>query len=274
MNSELRTRSFTGLAIVAVIIGVTMAGQLPAQIFILAICAFSSYELISMSVPNTGILSKIVFVIFTILPVVWIIAQTQLLDTSLTLLPAFFNMWALPLLLALYVFVIITAGASAPFTHIASMALSILLFSGGGIFAIDIINISPIIILGVFILLWSNDVFAYLIGSRFGKTKLAATISPRKTWEGFIGGGISSIATGALLSMWMTQLNLFDWVIISVMVVVFGTMGDLLQSAIKRHYKVKDSGNLLPGHGGIWDRFDSFVGCVPFISVYLVQTIA
>jgi len=251
-----------------------MAGQLPAQIFVLGICALSSYELISISIPGAGNLSKITFVACTSLPLAWVIAQTQEQDNLLAFLPEFLNMWALPLLLALYVFVVIVAGTSEPFKHITSMALAILLFSGGGIFAIDIISISPIIILGVFIVLWSNDVFAYLIGSRFGKTKLAAAISPGKTWEGFAGGAVMSIATGLLLSMWITDLNLIDWLVVSVLVVIFGTTGDLLQSAIKRHYQVKDSGTLLPGHGGFWDRFDSFIGCLPFVSVYLVQAVA
>ncbi|RLD21833.1 MAG: hypothetical protein DRI69_02970 [Bacteroidetes bacterium] len=274
MNNELRKRSITGIAICATIIGVTMAGQLPTQIFVVFICALCSYELISISLPETGNLSKITFVAFTSLPLAWIIAQTQQAESLANIFPELFNMWALPLLLALYVFVIIAAGASDPYRHMSSMALAILLFSAGGIFAIDIIKISPVIILGVFILLWSNDVFAYLIGSRFGKTKLAPTISPGKTWEGFVGGGIMSIGTALLLSLWITELRLIDWIILSVIVVFFGTMGDLLQSAVKRHYQVKDSGTLLPGHGGFWDRFDSFIGCVPFISVYLVQTVA
>ncbi len=273
MNSELRTRSITGIAIVATIVGVTLAGQLPTQIFILVICALCSYELISISLPETGNLSKITFVAFTSLPLAWIIAQNQEAETLATIFPELFNMWALPLLLVLYVFVVIAAGASKPFDHMASMAIAILLFSGGGIFAIDIIRISPMIILGVFILLWSNDVFAYLIGSRIGKRKLAPVISPGKTWEGFVGGGIMSIGTGVLLSMWITELSLTDWIVLSAIVIFFGTMGDLLQSAVKRHYQVKDSGTLLPGHGGFWDRFDSFIGCVPFISVYLIQAV-
>lgn len=273
MNREMRTRSITGIAIVATITAVTMAGQLPTLIFIAIVCALCSYELISISLPDTEVLSRITFVAFTSLPLAWIIAQTQQAEALPSFLPELFNLWVLPLLLILYAFVIIAAGASEPFRHITSMAISILLFSAGGIFAIDIIKISPFIILGVFVLLWSNDVFAYLIGSRFGKTKLAPIISPRKTWEGFAGGGIMSIATGALLSIWITELNLIDWIIVSLIVVFFGTMGDLLQSAVKRHYHVKDSGTLLPGHGGFWDRFDSFLGCVPFISVYLVQTI-
>ena len=274
MNSDLRTRSITGIAIVATIVGVTLFGQLPTQIFIVAICALCSYELISMSLPGTGNLSRITFVAFSILPLAWIIVRTQQQESAFAFLPESINMWALPLVLSLYVFVVIAAGASEPYRHISTMALAILLFSGGGIFAIDIIRISPVIILGVFILLWSNDVFAYLIGSRFGKTKLAAKISPGKTWEGFVGGAIFSIAMGVILSMWITDLTLLDWTILAMIVVFFGTMGDLLESAVKRHYQVKDSGTFLPGHGGFWDRFDSFIGCVPFISVYLMHTVA
>lgn len=274
MNSELRIRSITGLAICASIIGVTMAGQLATNVFIVVICAISSYELISMSDPELGYLSKLTFVAFTVLPLGWIVIQAQETGEMAGIFPELFNMWVLPLLLVLYVFVIIAAGSSKPFHHITAMAIAILLFSAGGIFAFDIINISPKVILGVFIILWSNDVFAYLIGSRFGKTKLAPSISPGKTWEGFLGGGIFGIATGALMSFCIAEVHAVDWVVISLMIVVFGTTGDLFQSAIKRHYHVKDSGFILPGHGGVWDRFDSFLGCVPFVSVYLVQTVA
>lgn len=272
MNKELRIRSITGVAICATIVAVTLAGQLPSYIFIFGICALCSYELISMSIPQSGHLSKITFVAFASLPLVWMIAQTQVTDGLGNFWPEVFNMWVLPLILALYVFVIFAAGASKPFIHITSMAIAILLFTGGGIFAIDIVKISPVMILGVFIILWSNDVFAYLIGSRYGKTKLAPSVSPGKTWEGFVGGGVFSIGTGFLLSIWITEVNLIDWIVVSLLIVVFGTTGDLLQSAIKRQYQVKDSGTILPGHGGIWDRFDSFIGCVPFVSLYLLQT--
>jgi CDP-diglyceride synthetase len=127
--SELSTRAITGLGIVAVVVGVTVMGQLPTQIFVIAICAISSYELISMSIPESGNLTKITFVAFTSLPLVWIMAQALQPDTPLSGLPELFNMWVLPLALGLYVVAIIVAGVQKPFQHITSMGLAILLFS-------------------------------------------------------------------------------------------------------------------------------------------------
>lgn len=179
-------------------------------------------------------------------------------------------MYVLPLLLGVYFIVLIASGSFDIYTHLSVMALSLLLFTSGGIFAVDLIEWSPMVMLSVFILLWANDVFAYLIGSKFGKTKLAPSISPGKTWEGVVGGGVFSLLTGYCLSLWLTELSTQEWLVMSFLVVVFGTLGDLLQSVVKRHYQVKDSGSILPGHGGFWDRFDSFIGCIPFVSAYII----
>ena len=149
------------------------------------------------------------------------------------------------------------------------MAISLLLFGCGGLFALTVINMSPLILLSVFILLWTNDTFAYLTGSRLGKNKLAASISPGKTWEGFAGGLVACIIVSIGLAYWHDDIAMHSWIFMAVLAAIFGTSGDLLQSLVKRHFGVKDSGKLLPGHGGFWDRFDSFFGCIPFIAVYL-----
>jgi phosphatidate cytidylyltransferase len=172
-------------------------------------------------------------------------------------------------LLLFFVFVIVVSRSGSLFENTSAMAVSLLLFGCGGLFALTVINNSPMLLLCIFILLWTNDTFAYLTGSRFGKTKLAPLISPGKTWEGLIGGVLACIIVGIALSFWQIGVSMQSWVIIAFMVSVFGTSGDLLQSLFKRHFGVKDSGSLLPGHGGFWDRFDSFFGCIPFIAVYL-----
>ena len=128
----------------------------------------------------------------------------------------------------------------------------------------------PYLILGVFFLIWSNDTFAYLSGKAFGKTKLFERISPKKTWEGAIGGGVCTVAIGVALSRFYTEYNWNDWIIISLIVVVVGTYGDLTESLFKRSINVKDSGNIIPGHGGILDRFDSFLLAAPFVFFYVV----
>ena len=125
-------------------------------------------------------------------------------------------------------------------------------------------------ILGIFFCLWAYDSGAYLSGKFFGKNKLFERISPKKTWEGCIGGGILSLSAAVLISKQFTTFSLTDWQVIAAIVIVAGTFGDLIESMLKRSVDVKDSGTILPGHGGILDRFDSFILAMPFIVTYIL----
>ena len=130
-------------------------------------------------------------------------------------------------------------------------------------------NYSFQIILGFFILLWANDTGAYLAGKFFGKHKLFERISPKKTWEGSIGGGVLTLCIAYFLSIYFTNLNFTNWIALGLIIVIFGGLGDLVESMLKRSLNVKDSGKLLPGHGGILDRFDGLLLSVPFVYCYL-----
>lgn len=133
----------------------------------------------------------------------------------------------------------------------------------------DNIIFSPGIIIGFFILIWANDTGAYLTGMSFGKHKLMERISPKKTWEGFIGGIIIAVLAAWFLSDWLGVVNRFNWVIISVIISVAGTYGDLIESMLKRSTGVKDSGTIMPGHGGFLDRFDSAVVSFPLVYLFI-----
>lgn len=124
-------------------------------------------------------------------------------------------------------------------------------------------------ILGVFILIWSSDTFAYLIGKNFGKTKLLKRISPNKTVEGFAGGMIACLITSYILAQYFTDFTPIQWIVIALLVSIFGVFGDLIESMFKRQAGIKDSSNLIPGHGGFLDRFDSVIFAAPFIFIYL-----
>ena len=124
----------------------------------------------------------------------------------------------------------------------------------------------PSIIIGIFILIWTNDTFAYLVGKSFGKHKLFERISPKKTIEGFIGGMVFAIFAGVIISQYyVTSFSFLVWMIIAVIVSLFGTLGDLVESKFKRLADVKDSGNIMPGHGGVYDRLDSIIFVAPFV---------
>lgn len=128
---------------------------------------------------------------------------------------------------------------------------------------------NPYLLLAIFVIIWVNDSFAYLIGSAFGKHRLFERISPKKSWEGFIGGAVASLIVSYAFSFFSTDLVWWQWLIFSVLVVVFGTFGDLMESLMKRSVGVKDSGRFIPGHGGLLDRFDSMLLAVPVIYLYL-----
>lgn len=128
------------------------------------------------------------------------------------------------------------------------------------------------IIIGVFILIWSNDVFAYLIGKNFGKNKLIERVSPNKTIEGFIGGFIFTFIASFFLSNYFDTLLSYQWLALAVIISVFGVLGDLIESMFKRQAELKDSSNFIPGHGGFLDRLDSIIFASPFIFVYLFLT--
>jgi len=125
------------------------------------------------------------------------------------------------------------------------------------------------ILIGMFILIWTSDVFAYLTGSMFGKHKLMERISPKKTWEGSVGGLFFALIAAYILSIFVTQLNLVEWIALSVIIVISGTLGDLVESLLKRNAGVKDSGTIFPGHGGVLDRFDAVIFATPMVFVFI-----
>lgn len=121
----------------------------------------------------------------------------------------------------------------------------------------------PELVMSILFLIWSSDVGAYFVGSRFGKTKLAPSISPNKSWEGFFGGMALAAIMGFALSCFFDTKGLVEWLIYAVLCSSVGPIGDLLESALKRRVGVKDSSNILPGHGGFLDRFDSLFLVAP-----------
>jgi len=128
---------------------------------------------------------------------------------------------------------------------------------------------SPGIIVGFFILLWTNDTGAYLFGISLGRHRLMERISPKKSWEGFFGGLIIAAVAAWLLSGWLGVVDRKGWIIISVIISISGTYGDLIESMLKRSVGLKDSGTIMPGHGGFLDRFDSAVISFPLVFLFI-----
>ena len=131
------------------------------------------------------------------------------------------------------------------------------------------VSYNPILPLSIFIFLWLNDTGAYCIGSLIGKHRLFERISPKKSWEGSIGGGVVAIGVSFVLAHYFPFMSMWEWAGLALVVVIFGTWGDLTESLLKRQLHVKDSGTILPGHGGMLDRFDSALMAIPAAVVYI-----
>ena len=199
---------------------------------------------------NSGLTPATVFIPYLISIIYLLVAELYLKEKD----PI--NDWAYTMLPQLYI--------ALPFSM-----LTVLAFPENG-------SYSPVMPLAVFVFLWLNDTGAYCSGSLFGRHKLFPRISPGKTWEGSIGGGVLVMAAAVLIwhllqkySPGESGLSALQWAGLGLTVVVFGTWGDLVESLFKRTLGIKDSGNILPGHGGMLDRFDSSLLAIPAAVVYL-----
>lgn len=126
------------------------------------------------------------------------------------------------------------------------------------------------ILTGVFIVVWTFDTMSYAGGTLFGKHKMCKNISPKKSWEGLISGAVFAVMAGVANAVIFQSLSVLNWIVTAIIIVVFGTVGDLFESKIKRDLNIKDSGTALPGHGGFLDRFDSLLFVIPVIYIWLI----
>ena len=165
------------------------------------------------------------------------------------------NNWAFTMMSQMYV--------AVPFA-----TLNVLAYQPEAAYSLGIIY-NSVLPLSIFVFLWANDSGAYCFGSLLGRHKLFPRISPNKSWEGSIGGGIIAMCASQIFACYDSSFNRWEWLGLSLVVVIFGTWGDLVESLIKRQLNLKDSGNILPGHGGMLDRFDSSLLAIPASVIYI-----
>ncbi len=181
--------------------------------------------------------------------------------------------WISPVASAIFFIKLYKKNEKKPFTNIGFTFLGIIYvavpFSLLNICAFLHNTYSHQIILGCLFLLWASDTGAYFAGTRFGKTQLFARVSPKKSWEGSIGGMLAALVVASLLAYFFTDLKYWHWYCIAVIIVIVGTYGDLVESLFKRSIDIKDSGASIPGHGGFLDRFDGLLLSAPFIVTFL-----
>ncbi len=156
------------------------------------------------------------------------------------------------------------------FLGIFYIAIPFSLFNYFHIIPFDSALYNKQVLLGFFYITWIYETSAYVVGITIGKTKLFKAVSPKKSWEGVIGGSILALTGTFIISKIYTGVGLYDWLIIAIIIIVFSTYGDLFESLLKRNMNKKDSGNILPGHGGILDRFDGLLIALPIVFMYLL----
>jgi len=182
---------------------------------------------------------------------------------------------SIPFFMAIFVYEVYRRRPD-PFTNIAHTIIGIIYIMAPlallNVFTFEeLVNeYKPGVVLGFFVMLWLNDTGAFVFGKLLGRTKLFPRISPNKTWEGAIGGGLAALTGAVIISYYTDEISLLNWLILAIIVVVAASFGDLVESLLKRSLKVKDSGNLLPGHGGILDRFDGVLLASPIAFTYLM----
>ncbi|MEQ9426132.1 MAG: phosphatidate cytidylyltransferase [Cyclobacteriaceae bacterium] len=178
-----------------------------------------------------------------------------------------------PLVSIIYFIKLYKKNETRPFTNIAFTFLGIIYVA----VPFSLINVIAFIkgpynyepLIGMLFLLWASDTGAYFAGTKFGKTKLFERVSPKKSWEGFLGGAALSLLFAYGFSVYFPQYSWVEWSIISAIIIIAGTYGDLVESLFKRSMEIKDSGRALVGHGGFLDRFDGLLLSVPFILMFL-----
>lgn len=272
--NKLAVRALSGFIFVAIMIGASTF-QIGYILLISLIVAFSTNEYLEITTPLRDE-KKPFSNIYRILLIATNVLAFLITATSVSNLLSIKFISIIPVLLFCLFIVELYTKSEKPITNIA-LNLSAFVYIGVPFSMLNFIVYSdglyqPSTLLGILILVWIYDSAAYLIGSTFGSRKLFERISPNKTWEGSIGGllVLTAIGFGFGYIPWFSSLSSMEWAVISWLIAYFSATGDLVQSLMKRSLKIKDSGNILPGHGGFLDRFDAFIFVIPFIAFYIL----
>ena len=268
--SNLITRTLTGIIFVSAIIGTMIWHPLAFGILFYIVMLMGLGELFKMAGNDVlSVQKELALVLSSIIYILMLLISNQ------TLTPVW--LVTVPLLLLMFFILELFRNREEPVRNVSFSILSIVYVtlpfaSLNFFFNSDFKGTDAryYIILGYFLLLWAHDIFAYLTGLAVGKHKLFERISPKKTWEGSLGGVAFSLLLAWGLSFFFHDLDRLEWMGMALVIAVFGTLGDLSESMLKRKYAVKDSGTILPGHGGILDRFDAMMFSAPAVLCYLV----
>lgn len=256
--SELTKRALTGAVYVALTLGAAFIGQRTTLLLFLPVCAMGALELHRLYWPEGNGPTK-----------GWSVIGAALLYTAIgtaAFVPelGFIRVAALATLLVLLaVTSTLLRHPEAPAAELGGRLLGLVYVALPFGLIPHLLSFGPEVFVGFMLLLWTTDTGAYIVGRTLGRTLLMPRVSPKKTVEGLVGGVVLALVVAWLLHHYWPVLSLVQWLVCAVVVAITSTIGDLIESAFKRAAGVKDSGNVLPGHGGILDRFDGFLLAAP-----------
>ncbi len=264
---ELRTRAFSGAIYISLLI-LSLYWQYAVVVLFFVfglICMAEFKKLIQLE-------SKAPYVVFTLMYLgfsIWCI--TPEMDAGFN--EAIKILQVLTIFVQLFLIKDLFSEKTIPLFESKRFILTTFYLTSAFIFLIMIANnnkqFTPMLLFGMFVLIWVNDTGAYFVGKNFGKQKLFPSVSPKKTFEGFMGGLFFASLASYFIATFTGTLDFTNWLILSIIAVVFGTLGDLIESKFKRQAGVKDSGVIMPGHGGLLDRLDSIIFAAPFLYLFL-----
>ena len=274
---NLVTRTVAGVVLVAVIIAATVWSPYSFGLLFMLISLLATQELLKLLTKRTTFLGGVSAVLFLaiyaehasmfserMIVIVWVVYGMSLLAAMIGQL---WNTKTDPLEAWMHI------AYSQIYVALPFALINMIAFFRG--------QFTPVLVLSMLVFIWANDSFAYLTGSLLGRHRLFERVSPKKSWEGFIGGNLFALVAAYVMSIVDqplsnllvghngASLELWQWLVFAQIVVVFGTFGDLVESLLKRRLGVKDSGVAIPGHGGWLDRFDSLIFAAPVVACYL-----
>lgn len=267
MNSDLKKRIPTAIAYVLVILACLYGGKWSTTGLLWLFYTLCLYEFITI---ETGKKSN-----NNVSPAFLLVANQLLISLTLLELPTM--VWLIAAAISSLYFIanaayllkkmrVLYKGAPILINAILYLTLPFGLL----IYITQHYDVSIILIFSTFLLMWISDAGAYFAGKAFGKNKLYPALSPGKTWEGLVGGEILALIAMYVLSTQFNYFNLKQWLFIGIIIWLFGVLGDLSESGWKRQHGIKDSGTILPGHGGFLDRLDSFIYTAPFVALIII----
>ncbi|MCG8331717.1 MAG: phosphatidate cytidylyltransferase [Chitinophagales bacterium] len=274
--SGLLQRGITAFFFVVVVVGCILGGAHTFVILfaiITLLCLWEFFNIVLIKNKKRDLLRRILGLCLGFVPYLLAVAYHFQIYNNSTVFIALASLLFFPIVFTSFIYELYTK-SEQPFHNVAFIVLG--LFYIGFPFALLCFAAfhngiyEPTIILGILIMNWLNDTGAYMFGSKFGKTPLFPRISPKKTWEGGAGGLLGAVIAAWGMSYFTDTFTLSQWLGLAAIVVVFGDLGDLVESMLKRSFGIKDSGNLLPGHGGFLDRFDAFIFLLPFATAYIL----